>query len=74
MNDVEKTVLTAQEYFERGYAAADLEEKLQLYNAAIRLNPNHAEAFYNRGLARREAGQSEQRDCTIPGRCFPNHA
>ncbi len=43
--------LTAQQWFERGFDARDLDEKLRLYSQAIRLKPDYAEAFYNRGRA-----------------------
>ncbi len=46
--------LTAQEWFERGLNAADPDEKLRCYTEAIRLEPDDAVAFNNRGLARRE--------------------
>ncbi|HZU26590.1 MAG TPA: tetratricopeptide repeat protein [Bryobacteraceae bacterium] len=44
--------LTAQQWFERGLAAADLDEKIRFYSEAIRLEPHYAEAFNNRGNAR----------------------
>ena len=43
--------LTAQEWFEKGYKAKDLDEKINYYTEAIRLKPNYVEAYYNRGLA-----------------------
>jgi tetratricopeptide (TPR) repeat protein len=46
--------LTAQQYFERGLEAKWPDEKIRFYSQAIRLNPVHAEAFNNRGVARRE--------------------
>ncbi len=44
--------LTAQEWFERGLNAADLDEKLRFYSEAIRLKRDFAAAFNNRGDAR----------------------
>jgi tetratricopeptide (TPR) repeat protein len=44
--------LTAQQWFERGFNAADLDEKIRFYDNAIRLKPDYAEAFNNRGNAR----------------------
>lgn len=48
---VQETELTAQQWFERGMAAADPEEKIRAYSEAIRLYPDYAEAFRNRGIA-----------------------
>lgn len=48
--------LTAQEYFERGFDAKDLDEKVRFYNEAIRLKPDYADAFNNRGIARKAKG------------------
>jgi hypothetical protein len=45
--------LTAQQWFERGFTATDIEKQLLCYTEAIRLNPDHAEAFYQRGVVRR---------------------
>src|SRR5208337_3658012 len=44
--------LTAQQYFERGFNATDLDEKIRFYSQAIRLKPDYAAAFNNRGVAR----------------------
>lgn len=41
--------LNAQQWFERGYGATDLDEKRRFYTRAIRLKPDYAEAFNNRG-------------------------
>jgi Flp pilus assembly protein TadD len=51
--------LTAQQWFERGYDAKDLDEKLRFYSNAIRLKSDYAFAFNNRGYARRHKGDSE---------------
>jgi len=48
--------LTAQQWFERGFDAEDLSEKVRLYSQAIRLQPDYALALYNRGLARHDQG------------------
>jgi tetratricopeptide (TPR) repeat protein len=53
---VRETELTAQQWFERGVAAADPEEKIRSYSEAIRLYPDYAEAFRNRGIARHGTG------------------
>jgi tetratricopeptide (TPR) repeat protein len=51
---VSEQELTAQKWFEKGFEADDLDEKLQFYGRAIRLKPNYAVAFYNRGIARQD--------------------
>ena len=48
---VKEEELTAQQWFERGLAAADVDERLRFYCEAIRLDPDFAEAYYNRGNA-----------------------
>jgi tetratricopeptide (TPR) repeat protein len=48
--------LTAQDWFERGYRTAEADEKLQCYDEAIRLKPDYADAYNNRGIARRAGG------------------
>jgi lipoprotein NlpI len=57
---VEEQELTAQQWFERGFAAVDLDEKLRFYGEAIRLKPDYTFAFNNRGLARRAKGDLEE--------------
>ncbi len=44
--------LTAQQWFERGFNAVDVDEQIRFYSNAIRLKPDLAEAFNNRGNAR----------------------
>jgi tetratricopeptide (TPR) repeat protein len=54
---VEKEELTAQEWFERGYVFGDnknFSEAIRCYSEAIRLKPDYAEAYNNRGAARSE--------------------
>ena len=53
---VQEEELTAQQWFERAFAASDLDEKLRFYTEAIRLKPDYATAFNNRGIARRTTG------------------
>jgi tetratricopeptide (TPR) repeat protein len=48
--------LTAQQWFERGFNAVDLDEQLRFYSNAIRLKPDYSDAFNNRGLAWRKTG------------------
>lgn len=49
---VQKKELTAQEWFERGIATIDQDEELLFFSEAIRLKPDFARAFNNRGYAR----------------------
>ncbi|HEX3681179.1 MAG TPA: tetratricopeptide repeat protein [Bryobacteraceae bacterium] len=53
---VREQELTAQQWFERGFAATDPDEELRFFSEAIRLQPDYAKAFYNRGLARYAKG------------------
>jgi tetratricopeptide (TPR) repeat protein len=56
---VREEELTAQQWLERGFAAVNVNERLRLYTEAIRLKPDSAEAFSNRGNARRTKGDVE---------------
>ena len=56
---VQEKELTAQQWFERGFDAADPDEKLRFYGEAIRLKPDYAEAFNNRGNARSAKGDHD---------------
>src|ERR1700683_2871216 len=56
---VQEDELTAQEWFERGRSAIDLDEKIRCYTEAIRLRPDSANAFYNRGIALSNKGDIE---------------
>ena len=51
--------LTAQEWFERGFNATDVDERLRFYSNAIHLKPHFAQAYYNRGNARIAKGDLE---------------
>ena len=53
---VPESELTAQQYFERGVEAKDPADKIRFYSQAIRLKPDSADAFNNRGVARRITG------------------
>jgi tetratricopeptide (TPR) repeat protein len=51
--------LTAQTYFERGFSAVDLDEKIRFFTEAIRLKPDYAAAYNNRGYARQNKGDMD---------------
>ena len=51
--------LTAQEWFERGLNAKDLDEKLRCYGEAIRLRPDFYAVFDSRGKIRASKGDLE---------------
>ena len=53
---VKEEELTAQQWFERGFDATDFDEQLRFYSEAVRLKPDYAEAFNNRGNARCDKG------------------
>jgi tetratricopeptide (TPR) repeat protein len=71
---VQEEELTAQQWFELGFAASDLAEKVRLYSEAVRLKPDFAEAFANRGLVRRYKGDVEgaMQDLNVAIRLKPN--
>ena len=52
--------LTAQQWFERGFAATDIDEQVRFFGEAIQLNRGDAMAFYNRGNAHRKKGDFEK--------------
>lgn len=54
--------LTAEEYFQRALDRnkTDYEGKIADYSEAIRLNPNDATAYYNRGNARKNKGDLDR--------------
>jgi tetratricopeptide (TPR) repeat protein len=54
---------TAQDYFERGYEAAeqkDLDKAVASYNEALRLDPFYIDAYYNRGWCYIEMGKNNE--------------
>ena len=53
---VKEKELSAQEWFERGFKAVGPDEQIRCYTEAIRLKPDYADAYYNRGLARDAQG------------------
>ncbi|MEP7363502.1 MAG: tetratricopeptide repeat protein [Acidobacteriota bacterium] len=57
---VKEKELTAQEWFERGYAATDHDEEIRLFTEAILLKADYPEAFYNRGWARQQKGDLDE--------------
>jgi tetratricopeptide (TPR) repeat protein len=73
---VREEELTAQQWFERGIAAADADEQLRFYSEAIWLQPHYSEAFYNRAIARGEKGDPEGalQDYSEAIRLKPEHA
>lgn len=48
--------LTAQDWFEKGNGAVDLDEQLRCYDEAIRLDPDNADFYKHRGSARHGKG------------------
>jgi tetratricopeptide (TPR) repeat protein len=56
---VQEEELSAQTYFERGFSAVDPDEKIRFYTEAIRLKPDYADAYNNRGLVRIDKGDVE---------------
>ena len=73
---VQEKELTAAEWFERGYAATDPDERIRFYTEAIRLKPDFAIAFHNRGLARYNKGDYDGalQDYTEAIRLKPDYA
>lgn len=53
---VQPQELTAQEWFERAFNAVDQDEKIRCYTEELRLQPDLANAYNNRGNARDEKG------------------
>jgi len=49
---VQTEQLTAQQWLERGLSATNIDERVRLFNEAIRLSPENPIAFLNRGAAR----------------------
>ena len=53
---------TAEEFFEKGNVKDYLQDyngAISDYNKAIEINPNNAEAYYNRGFAKINLGQKD---------------
>jgi tetratricopeptide (TPR) repeat protein len=48
---VELNELTAQQWFERGFASKDRKQQIAFYSEALRLKPNYGTAYHNRGTA-----------------------
>src|ERR1017187_3054635 len=73
---VQEKELTAQQWFERGFAAIEVDEKLRFYTEAIRLKPDYADAYNNRGNARQAKGDVEGalQDYTEALRLKPDYA
>lgn len=44
--------VAAQEWFQRGFTADNSDEKIRSYTEALRLSPDFANAYYNRGVAK----------------------
>jgi tetratricopeptide (TPR) repeat protein len=73
---VQEEELTAQQWFERGLAATNVDEQVRFYTEAIRLKPDYAEVYNNRGIARRAKGDVEGalHDYTEAIRLKPDYA
>jgi tetratricopeptide (TPR) repeat protein len=56
---VREEELTAQQYFERGYASPDFDEQIRFYSEAIKLKSDYGLAYGNRGFARLEKGDPD---------------
>ena len=51
---------TAREWFDKGYAATNNEDKIYYYDKAIQLSPNDADAYINRGSAKHNLGRYQE--------------
>jgi len=73
---VEVRELTAGEWFEKGFTAVDLDEKVRDYDKAIRLKPDYALAYSSRGNARQAKGDLDGalRDYDEAIRLAPDYA
>jgi tetratricopeptide (TPR) repeat protein len=74
--EVGQEELTVQQWFEKGFEATDLDEEIRCYSAAIRLKPDYAEAYNNRGIARSDKGDLDGalKDFTEAIRLKPDYA
>jgi tetratricopeptide (TPR) repeat protein len=72
---VETNELTAQHWFEHGFAATTIDEQINCYSEAVRFKPDFAEAFYERGSAQMQAGNDDEavEDFTEAIRLKPDH-
>ena len=52
---VKEKELTAQQWFEKGYKSTDSDEKIHCYTEAIRIKPDYADAYNNRGVVHHDA-------------------
>ncbi len=57
---VTQTELTAQEWFERGFLAVEINEQIRCYNEAIQRDPKYADAYNNRGNSYANLRQHER--------------
>lgn len=73
---VEDEELTAQQWFERGKTATDLDEKIRLFSEAIRAKPDFGKAHNNRGQSRYLRGDHSGavKDLTEAVRLMPDSA
>jgi len=73
---IKEKELTAQEWFEKGLKTIDLDGEVNGYTEAIRIKPDYADAYINRGLARHDKGDLDGaiKDCTEAIRIKPDYA
>jgi tetratricopeptide (TPR) repeat protein len=73
---VQQEELTAQQWFERGFAATDHDEEIRFFTEAIRLKPDYPSAIHNRGVARQVKGDiaGAIEDYTEAIRLKPDHS
>ena len=57
---VQEEELSAQQWFERGFAATELDEAVRFYTQALRLKSDYSVALFNRGLAYYSRGEFEK--------------
>ncbi len=74
---VKEKELTAQEWFEKGYKLDDnSDDEIHCYTEAIRIKPDYADAYTNRGVARKAKGDLDGaiKDYTEAIRLEPDNA